>query len=358
LFTVQQKLHFYISGLLNYLANLASIDEPAPLGNRMTANPPSPVLSSFRGDFGALAAMMQRSWADNPNQPLLYSEEFLRSAFDYPGSSFELAPAIYREDDLLAFVTGFPRSVLWDTHPAQLVLNSFLTASPVLKGAGVGLKLWAAQIERCREAGSDGTINFCVEGDEMNRMMPFISRLTKLNTQRIFSVEFLVRLLRSTTPESPRQTPEQDIDLFIELASMLPNNLPLMRVWTRAEAEWHCRDRAGAITVSSRANGRRGILTGYLIQAASIPPTTVVLLEDLLWGDLEPLERTNLLELFLRTAASRGARTASCPMLGYSPLDTLEAARFRRSKRVLHTYLTLWNGLQPRPVSAIYMDVL
>jgi hypothetical protein len=301
--------------------------------------------------------MIQRSWADNPNQSLLYSEAFLRSAFDYPGSSFDLAPAVYGDAGLLGFVAGFPRSVLWDGRPARLILNSFLTASTAVKGAGLGIKLWATHIERCRKAGYDGTINFCVEGDEMNRMMPGLSSLLRLNTQRIFSVEFLVRLLRPAPPEPPLQISDPDIGLFMELASALPTNLPLVRVWTRAEAEWQCRHRAGAITVSSRVGARRGVLTGYLIQAASTPPVTVVLLEDLLWGDLEPAERTELLERFLRAAAAQGARTASCPMLNYSPIDTLTTARFRRSKRVLHTYLTFWNGLQPRPVPALYIDV-
>jgi hypothetical protein len=323
----------------------------------MIADSSSPTLGQFRGDFGALAAMMQRSWAANSNQPLLYTEEFLRSAFDYPGSSFDLATSIYREGELLAFVTGFPRSVLWDTRPAQLILNTFLTASPAVKGSGVGLKLWAAQIDRYRKAGYDGTINFCVDGDEMHRMMPFICRLMKLNTQCIFTVEFLVRLLRPAPPEMPPQVSDVDVDIFMELASRLPTGLPLMRLWTRSEAEWHCRKRAGAITVSSTVDGRRGILTGYLIQAASTPPTTVVLLDDILWGDLEPEERRGLLERFLRIASGQGARTASCPVLGYLPLDTFECARFRRSKRMLHTYLTFWNGLQPHPVSAIYMDV-
>jgi hypothetical protein len=324
----------------------------------MTANSSSAVLGAFRGDFGELAAMIQRSWSDNPNQSMLYSEDFLRSAFDYPGSSFDLAPAIYGDDGLLGFVAGLPRTIRWDAHPARLVLNSFLTASVAVKGAGLGLKLWAGLVERCRDKGYDGTINFCVEGDEMNRMMPGLSRLLKLNTQRIFSVEFLTRLLRPAPPESQSQISEQDIDLFMELASALPNKLPLVRLWTRAEAEWQCRSRAGAITVSSRVGGRRGILTGYLAQAASTPPTTVVLLEDLLWGDLEPAERTELLERFLRAAATQGARVASCPVLGYSLVDTLAAARFRRSKRVLHTYLTFWNGLNPAPVSALYIDVL
>lgn len=324
----------------------------------MNAKFSSAVPDVFRGDFGALAAMIQRSWAQNTNQSLLYSEDFLRSAFDYPGTSFELAPAVYGDDaGLLGFVAGFPRSVRWDARPARLVLNSFLTASVAVKGAGLGIKLWADLIERCRDKGYDGTINFCLEGDEMNRMISGLARLLRLNTQRIFSVEFLSRLLRPAPREPRSQISEPDIDLFMELASALPTKLPLVRLWTRAETEWQCRSRAGAITVSSRVGGRRGILTGYLTQVASTPPTSVVLLEDLLWGDLEPAERTELLERFLRAAAAQGARVASCPILGYSPVDTLTAARFRHSKRVLHTYLTLWNGLQPALVPALYIDV-
>jgi hypothetical protein len=323
----------------------------------MIANFTSAAHCAFRGDFGELAAMMQRSWLDNPNQSMLYSEDFLRSAFNYPGSSFDLAPAVYGDAGLLGFVAGFPRSVRWDARPARLVLNSFLTASLAVKGAGLGLQLWADLIERCHEGGYDGTINFCVEGDDMNRMMPSLSRILRLNTRRIFSVEFLVRLLRPAPPQPQSQISEPDIDLFMELASALSNELPLVRLWTRAEAEWQCRGRAGAITVSSRVGGRRGILTGYLTKAAT-SSTTVVLIEDLLWGDLEPAEQTELLERFLRTAATQGARVASCPMLGYSSLDTLAVARFRRSKRVLHTYLTFWNGLQPAPVPALYIDVL
>jgi hypothetical protein len=318
----------------------------------------SPVLEAFRGDFGALAAMMQRSWAGNNNQALFYTEAFLRSAFDYPGSSFKMAPAAYADNGLVGFVAGFRRSVLWDARPAQLVLNSFLTASAEVKGAGLGLALWANLVERARKEGFDGTINFCVEGDEMNRMMPGISRLLRLNTQRIFSVEFLVRLLNPAAPEPLPSVSDSDIDLFLELASVLPSDLPLKRLWTQAEAAWQCRERAGAITATADIGGRRGVLTGYLTQIASTPPVTAVVLEDLLWGNLESVERIELLTKFLKTAARQGARTASCPNLGYSSLDTLLAGRFRRSNRVLHTYLTFWNGLEPRPVASLYLDVM
>ena len=324
----------------------------------MEPEPSSPSPCAFRGDFGALAAMIQRSWADNPNQPLLYSEAFLRSAFDYPGSSFNLAPAVYGDAGLIGFLAGFPRTVRWDGHPVRLILNSFLTADTTVKGPGVGIKLWGDLVKRCRDEGYDGTITFCVEGDGMSRMIPLLSRLLKLHTERIFSVEFLVRLLRPAPSEPPTPASDADINLFLELASALPSNLPMVRQWTRAEAEWQCRNRAGALTVSANVGGRRGMITGYLMQAASAPPTTVVLLGDLLWGDLESTECVELIERFLRVAAAQGARFASCPVLGYASIGPLTASGFRRSKRVIHAYLTFWNGFQPRPVSALYIDVL
>lgn len=37
-----------------------------------------PAIGVFRGDFGLLAGMTQRSWLNNCNQHLLNSEEFLR----------------------------------------------------------------------------------------------------------------------------------------------------------------------------------------------------------------------------------------------------------------------------------------
>jgi hypothetical protein len=323
----------------------------------MPGNPTVPALGAFRGDFAALAAMIQRSWADNANVPLLYSEEFLRSQFDYPGSSFELAPSVYGELGMLGFIAGFPRRIRWDGRPARILLNSLLTASTVVKGAGLALKVYGELIARCRAAGYDGTIGYCVDGDDMNRIMPGLSKLFKLNTQRVCSVEFVTRFLRPVPPEAAPEVAEADIDLFLDLAAEVPGELPLVRVWTRAEAEWQCRGRLGAITVSARVDGRRGMLTGYLAEAASTPPTPIVLLEDLFWGDLEAAERSDLLARFLRIAAAQGAKTASCPVLGYASTDTLTAAGFRPSKRVLHMYLTLWNGLEPRPVPELYVDV-
>jgi len=83
--------------------------------------------------------MMQQAWANNPNQPLLYSEGFLHSLFDYPESSFSLAAAVYKDAGLLGFLAGFPRTVRWDAHPLPLILNSFLTADTAMKGPGLSV---------------------------------------------------------------------------------------------------------------------------------------------------------------------------------------------------------------------------
>jgi hypothetical protein len=322
----------------------------------------SPAPSAFRGDFAELAAMIQRSWAKNSNQPLLYNDVFIQSLFECPGITFSLSPAVYGEAGLIGFLAGFPRIVRWQGQPTRLILNTLLTADTTVKGPGVSIKLWTDLVERCRNAGYDGTITFCVEGDGMDRMMPLVSRLLKLNTERIFTADFVVKLLRPASSESSLDIPgpasASDIDIFMELASTIAGDFALARLWTRAEVEWQCRDRAGALTVRHESGGRRGILTGYLMQATSAPPTIVLLLGDLLWGDLDPAERVELLEKFLRAASSRGARFASCPALGYAPLDPLTAAGFRRSKRVVHTYLSFWNGFQPEPVNALYLDIL
>jgi hypothetical protein len=80
-------------------------------------------------------------------------------------------------------------------------------------------------------------------------------------------------------------------------------------------------------------------------------------MEDLLWGNLDTAERATLLRRFLEATAAYGCQSVSCPVLGYSSTETLTAAGFRRSKRILHTYLTLWNGQDPVPLSSIYVDV-
>lgn len=313
--------------------------------------------SSFRGDFAQLAAVMQRSWAENKQQPLFYTEPFLRSAFEYPGSRFDLASSLYSNGELLAFAAGFPRRIHYDGKEINLLMVSFVTASSSAKGHGYGRGAWGELFRRARSSGFDGTIHYCVEGDAMNEMMPGFARRLQLNTQRIYSVEFLTRFLR---PAKTGPAPDRGaaLETFLELAATIPDSVPLVRLWTRNEAIWNCQLRSGVVSVQATHGPRRGLIAGYLMDISAAPPAKAVMIDDLFWGTLEPSEQAELLREFLLVASARGAQTASCPVLHYASLEPLLAQGFQKSKRVLHAYLSLWNGQQPRPVSAMYIDVL
>lgn len=314
-------------------------------------------VENFRGDFVALADMVKASWSLNKEPALLFTEAFLRSAFEYPGSSFDLAPSLYTPDGIGGFCAAFPRNVRLGGRDIRLAVTTFLTASSKLRGTGHGVELWGETVERVRAAGYEGVINFCVDGDDMHRMMPVVGEFLRLNTRAIYRVEYLSRFLRPVTGNPPADATDAEIEMFLDLAAGCARNVPLARLWTPAEAAWQCRQRSGAITVSLESEGRRGLLTGYLVMVVGDPPAQVALLEDIFWGNLEIPEQALLLQRFLAAAASKGARAVSCPVMGYSSMDPLTAAGFRPSKRVLHTWLALWNGMDPEPVSALYIDV-
>jgi hypothetical protein len=315
------------------------------------------VIESFRGDFTSLAAIIEASWKLNKEPALLFDEPFLRSAFEYPGSTFDLAPAMYTDDGIAGFCAAFPRNVRIDGRDLRIVVETFLTMSSGLRGSGHGTALWGETARRVRAAGYDGTIHFCVEGDDFHRMMPAVRTFLELNSQAVYRVEYLTRFLRPNSGNAATAATDAEIDMFLDLSAEYLHNAPLARIWTRAEAAWQCRERCGAITVSLENEGRRGLLTGYVTNVVGDPPVPVALIEDLLWGSLNGSEQAQLLQSFLSVAASKGARSVSCPVLGYSSIAPLIEKGFRPSRRVLHTWLTLWNGLETRPLSSLYIDI-
>lgn len=312
--------------------------------------------AAFRGDFEAMAGMLQQSWASNNEVPLLYTASFLESACRYPGTDFNLSPSIYNGDEPLAFVAGLPRHFEVNGERQSLILTSFLTAAPGEQNSSYGLTIWRNVHNRAREAGYAGVLSLCVEGDQMNKIISPVARLFRLNTQHIFRVDYLMRFLRPAQQTLPEA--DCDIDLFLELARGLPQGVPFARVWTREEAEWQCRLRSGAVTASMRHGERHGMLTGYVTEVASKPPVKALAVEDILWGNLEDAERKDLLQQFLLAAAARGAQVASCPVMNYADLAPFRNAGFRPAKRRVHIYLTHWKPEKLSEFPAVYMDVL
>jgi len=312
--------------------------------------------ASFNGDFDELAALMNLSWGENQEQPLRSTSDFLRSAFEYPGAGFELAPAVYRDGRLVAFVAGFPRTVRIAGETKPLLSVSFLTVSPEHKRAGYGPLMWGELLRRARERGFAGALDFTVEGDPWSRQILAVARMLRQPTAQIFSVSFMARLLRGNETAAT-QTGEVDAaGALLEAATCIGNDVPLLRLWTQAEAEWQCR-RAGAINATVVRDSRSGILTGYAVETAGTAPMLSVILDDILWGNLEAGERAEVVQSFLAKAAGIGARIVITPVLGYADMQPLAAAGFRKTRRLLHAYLTSWETPVPEDMSAIYIDV-
>jgi hypothetical protein len=312
---------------------------------------------SFRGDFDSLASVVKGSWSETKNQSLLYDASFIRSAFAYPGASFYLAPTIYIDGYPAAFVAGFSRTVRLKGREQRLACITFWTTSARFKGRGYGSQVWMEILRRARESGYDGAVNFCVDGAATNDMVVACGERANAAVYRVFSAKYLARLLRPAPVITTVTSPEV-VDLFLKAAEQVPESVPLIRVWSRAEAEWQCLRRTGALCAVHEEGSRSGVATGYVVEVIDKTPTKALLVEDLLWGDMEAQERHVLMQKLLAQGAAAGAQIAVAPLMGYAETDTLRALGFRQSRRLMHTYLTVWGGTSsPESLASLYLDI-
>ena len=263
---------------------------------------------------------------------------------------------------MIGFACGFPRQAVYNGRPLQLVTNSFLSVLPEFKKSGLGIVLWTELVKRCQAAGYDGMINFCIDGEPMNRMIEGCCKRLKLPVQRILSVRYMSGLLKpekfigddgaAAKPSTVR------VEDFMDLAAPLATSQPLARLWNRKEADWQCFRRAGAVVAEALHESRRGILTGYVMSILDRDRTKVLLVEDIFWSELSSAEREQLLQKFLTLAVAYGARMATLPMLGYADLAAFKKFRFLPTRRTLHCYLTFFkDGLALETLPSMYMDV-
>ena len=313
------------------------------------------ILSGPVRDWSVASSLVSESWKNNRESPLEYTPEFLASLFEYPGDGPPIAPALYDDGRLIAFVAGFPRSVALRGHARRLLLMSFLTVAPDCRRRGHGRAVFAECVRQARIAGYDGTLHYCVEGNPSNTVTVAAVRDAGFESRRIFTVRYMMGMCRHRSePAEPEQA--MDSNLFLGAVESLARRVPLSRVWSLAEANWQIHQRPGRI---SCADPRGGVLTGYALKIADAARTPCVFVEDVLWDRLEPDARGALLRRFLERSAE-AAKLAVLPVLEYADLSPFVAAGFRLSPRRLHAYLTLWNDTPPEEdeVSGFYLDVL
>jgi GNAT superfamily N-acetyltransferase len=324
------------------------MSHPVPL-------PPQFPFVDFPGDYSSLAELMSRSWRENAEQPLDYSGDFLRSCLEYPGMTPALAPTILTEGRPAAFVAGFPRTLSVGGRPGRYALLTFFTVAPELKGQGLGVAIWAECLRRARAAGFDGALHYCVDGNISNRVTAAGARAAGFEAVRVFTVPYLMRFLRPAAQPPPPEPISDGALSFLETSALgLASRIPISRLWSADETDWQLRRRSGACATWGPDGG---LLSGYVMRIADADRTPCLFIDEIHWGDLTAEGCSSLLARFL-SQASAEARLAIVPLLGYVDAAGLQRAGFRRSTRLLHAYLTCWNGPAAGPADALYTDVI
>ena len=317
-------------------------------------------IEDFRGDAEALAASIQESWAEN-EQALLYTPQFLRSVFAYPGATAKLAPTLYEGDEPAGFSAGFPRRMMLDGRPVRIVLSALLSVTPRYKRVGMGGVLLGELVKRARAEGFDGMIQYCIEGGPMQGIVMGLTRAMRLPTEHVLTIRYVSRVIlprKAPAEPGPDEGPAA-MSILLEQAAEVAKSSPFARVWTPQEARWQCIEREGAVVVTTDNEGRRGMLGGYVMQVAEGDRPKCLFVDDVMWGALLPEERVELAKRLVAKAGEAGAKIAVVPDLGYADLAPFAGAHFKPSQRILHAYLSLWNGdaLPGGDLSSMYIDV-
>jgi hypothetical protein len=315
-------------------------------------------VEDFRGDVEPLAAMMRNSWGQEPAAPFLYTGELLADCLGYPGGELALAPSIYHGSQIMAFVAGCPRRALVDGTERRLLVSAFLTVAPEHKASGYGIVVWSELMRRAADAGFDGVINYCVDGEAMDRMIHGGCRLLGHPLRRVKSFSYLVRLLSAPSGGPPEPGREPSGADLITAASALTGQAELCRLWSEAEARWQL-SRLGAVCARAGTDADPAVLTGNVITVADAARTRCLVVNDVLWGGLAGNDRRSLVDRLLDEAIDQGAGYATVPRLGYADLQPFVSAGFLPSPHTMHAYLTLWDATGPdRPVERYYLDVI
>lgn len=318
----------------------------------------SRVVTDFRGDFDQLAKLMQASWSENPQQALLYTSRFLESFLHQPGADYALAPTVYDASTPIGFIAGIPRRLRYKGREWCIVVSTLLTVSPERKRTALGIALWSELVQRAQARGFDGMVNFCVDGEPMNAMIPGCCQRLHLPVEQVFSISYLTNMIPTKAKDEQLSTHSDVTEEFLATAAGVSAAADIGRCWTPDEVRWQY-SREGVVAAHFRAGSRFGMLTGYIMALTDANHTRTLLVEDVLWGSLAPEEKTALVKALTARASALGARIATVPILGYADMEPFRAARFRPSARKVQTYLTLWSKDSPHleRVNSIYLDV-
>lgn len=312
---------------------------------------PSLRLETLRSTSDAVR-LMRQSWSSITETPLDYTQPLLDSFFDAPSELPHLRPALYHGAWLAGFVAALPRRARMCGRDENLALLTFFTVAPEWQGRGIGRRLWAECLRLAQRAGYDGAIHVCADGNRSNHVTVAASRDIGLDCTKVMEIRYLVSSLRKYAPASA-MADSTSTHNFLDAAAAEQSHHDLARLWNPMEAEWHTKSRHGAICVTTE----RAAIAGYRTRLLDGAGTRCLSIDDVLWRNESAEGRRALLNGLL-TRAARDCDVAAVPVLNSADLAPFFEAGFRRSPKVLHAYVTMWNGDRVSDFSSLYIDII
>jgi hypothetical protein len=247
--------------------------------------------------------------------------------------------------------------------PRRILISTCLTVAPAQKAAGYGIVVWSELMRRAAEAGYDGVVNYCADGEAMHRMIETGCRLLDLPLVRVKSFSYLVGTLTPAGRDSAasgnhpgRPSARQLMDAAAADGERArgQDGAQLWRAWSEAEADWQL-SRADAIVVGEAG----AVLTGCVTTVADAARSRYLVVDDVLFASADDAARRRLVGELLAQAAGRGASYVVLPMLGYAGLRPFLTAGLVPSPHTMHAYLSLWSDpTAVTPVQRYYLDVV
>jgi GNAT superfamily N-acetyltransferase len=310
-------------------------------------------LSNIGSRFEEASNLIRDAFATNKESALDYTTEFISSCYRYPGADPALSPAFFDNGSMVSVLASFPRRVRFDNREALLALLTFNSVSPEYRRFGLGIEMVSEAVERAKQAGYNGAIFYCVDGNIANKTTVVGFRAAGATCRKVFTLDYLMGLPRPSPP--PASICEPDTNTFVRLANQMSMRLPFARIWSEEEARWECSEKSGAVTQALEFGSAKGIISGYVLNDSHGTPCAQI--ENVLWDELDADQRVTLLKLFLSNLGI--AKIAVMPLWNYIDDEIFRKVGFRRSPRRLNVYVCFWDGKTVLDsLDAMYIDVL
>ena len=260
-------------------------------------------IKTFDGDLSALSFMINNSWLKDVGRSVFfnYDEGLLNWYLNSPTSEKEGLVGAYKDDELVGFVCGMPRTMSYKGKNLKGVIGTLLTTHADYRRMRVSADLVSKSFKRAIRLRYDVLFgflfskrasSFLIQPFEKHNAMPQILQATTLfkmlNTEKLgemLSGNKLINLRQETMPKNKSETAEitdnsyegevreykkDDLSEVLKLFNNIKNKVPLARVWSEEELSWHLDHPPISKTMVLDNDGIKGAINFYMTEGVGV----------------------------------------------------------------------------------------